>query len=56
MREQSAVDRAVHDHDQITTALRSHKLRRACKALRLNMQSGEAPVVAWLIERQSRSD
>jgi DNA-binding GntR family transcriptional regulator len=56
MREQSAVDRAVHDHDQITTALRNHNLRRACKALRLNMQSGEASIIAWLIKRQSRSD
>ena len=43
--------RAGDDHDQILAALRSGDLPAACAALKINMQSGREPIVAWLTAR-----
>jgi DNA-binding GntR family transcriptional regulator len=56
MREQPQVARAVQAHDEIMAALRSGDLRGACAALRRNMESGKAPIIAWLRERQARQE
>lgn len=55
MRDPSNVDRAVADHGDILSALRAHDLERACSALRINMENGKAPIVAWLENRQPTS-
>jgi DNA-binding GntR family transcriptional regulator len=54
MRERPNVTRTASDHDNVLAALRDGDLRGACAALRRNMESGKAPVVAWLRERQAR--
>ncbi len=43
--------RAGDDHDQILAALRAGDLPGACAALKVNMQSGREPIVAWLTAR-----
>jgi DNA-binding GntR family transcriptional regulator len=53
MREQRNVLRTVQDHDDILAALRAQDLDGACVALRDNMESGKAAIVAWLRERQA---
>jgi DNA-binding GntR family transcriptional regulator len=53
MREKRNILRAVLDHDAILAALRAGDLAGACAALRHNMESGKAPIVAWLRERQA---
>jgi DNA-binding GntR family transcriptional regulator len=54
MRERRHIDRAVQDHEDILAALRAGDLKRACSALRRNMESGRAPIIAWLKERQTK--
>jgi DNA-binding GntR family transcriptional regulator len=51
MREADEVVRAVEDHDAILTALRHGDLDAACLALKHNMRSGKAPILAWLAVR-----
>jgi DNA-binding GntR family transcriptional regulator len=51
MRESSNVMRATADHARILDALRHGNLRAACAALRHNLQSGRAPIIAWLEAR-----
>ena len=54
MRERHNVERAGQDHDRILKALRRKDLEGACKALRLNMQSGKAVIAAWLAQRNPK--
>jgi DNA-binding GntR family transcriptional regulator len=51
LREQPNRLRATGDHDQIQAALRAGDLDAACAALKVNMQSGRAPIIAWLTAR-----
>jgi DNA-binding GntR family transcriptional regulator len=51
MREGVNVERAGAQHARILTALRQNDLPAACAALKHNMQSGRAPIVAWLVAR-----
>ncbi len=53
MRENANVIRANADHAHIIGALRDGDLDAACAALRINMQSGKAPIVAWLRAREA---
>ena len=46
------VGRASADHQAIIAALKTGDLERACAALKRNMQSGKAPIVDWLKERE----
>jgi DNA-binding GntR family transcriptional regulator len=54
MREQRNAQRSAADHGQILAALKARDLRRACAALRRNMQSGSEPITAWLREREAK--
>jgi DNA-binding GntR family transcriptional regulator len=51
MRERRNVARAGGDHDAILAALEAGDLDAACAALRLNMQNGKPPILAWLASR-----
>ena len=53
MRGRPNVERAVADHGDILAALAAGRLDAACAALRHNMESGKAPIIAWLRERQA---
>ena len=53
MRETESVHRANAEHAQIMIALRERDLEAACAALKRNMQSGKAPIVAWLKAREA---
>jgi DNA-binding GntR family transcriptional regulator len=53
-RETKNVHRATEDHDGVLAALRARDLGRACAALRRNMESGKAPIAAWLRQRQAK--
>jgi DNA-binding GntR family transcriptional regulator len=55
MRERRHVGAASDEHRRILAALRARDLPRACAALRRNMESGVAPVLSWLEEREKRS-
>jgi DNA-binding GntR family transcriptional regulator len=55
MRETSNVRRATDEHARILAALRRRDLPAACAALKRNMQSGRAPIVAWLEARESKT-
>jgi DNA-binding GntR family transcriptional regulator len=54
MREQENVAVATGDHERIMAALKAGDLEAACAALKRNMQSGRAPIVAWLKQRALR--
>jgi DNA-binding GntR family transcriptional regulator len=54
MRERGNVLRAGFDHRAIMQALERRDLVHACKALKANLQSGKAPIAAWLKERAGR--
>jgi len=56
MRERRSVLRAGLDHRAILKALEQRDLARACKALKSNLQTGKAPIAAWLKEREGRTD
>ena len=53
MKESENVATASNDHARILAALRKGDLPAACAALKRNMQSGRAPIVAWLKQRDS---
>lgn len=53
MRETRNVVSATQEHKRILAALRDGNLKAACAALKHNMQSGRAPIVAWLRDRES---
>jgi DNA-binding GntR family transcriptional regulator len=55
MRERRHVGAASDEHRKILAALRAGDLPRACEALRRNMQSGAAPILRWLEEREAKS-
>jgi DNA-binding GntR family transcriptional regulator len=52
MRETVRRRRASDDHARILAALRDGDLRKACAALKHNMQSGKEPIVEWLRSRK----
>lgn len=56
MRDRRNVRGAALQHARILAALRRGRLDAACEALRENLESGIAPVVAWLESRAPRSD
>ncbi|MCW3005149.1 MAG: hypothetical protein JWQ20_4447 [Conexibacter sp.] len=51
LREQPNRLRATDDHERIMAALREGDLDAACAALKVNMQSGREPIIAWLTAR-----
>lgn len=51
LREQPNRARSTEDHTRILTALAAGDLAGACAALKDNMQSGRAPIMAWLARR-----
>lgn len=53
MRESRNVAVATANHREIMAALRRRDLRGACAALRTNLQTGRAPIIAWLKSRQN---
>jgi len=55
MRERAHVMRATTNHEAILRALRRSDLRAASKALRANLESGRAPIIAWIESRQAAS-
>jgi len=55
MRERRSVLRAGLDHRAILKALEQRDLARACKALKNNLQTGKAPIAAWLKEREGKA-
>jgi len=54
MREQKNVSAASSNHKSILAALRRRDLDAACDALRLNLQTGREPIVAWLTAREKK--
>jgi DNA-binding GntR family transcriptional regulator len=53
MRDRRNVEHTIRDHDDVLAALRKGDLEAACLALRRNMESGKAPIIAWLQQRQT---
>jgi DNA-binding GntR family transcriptional regulator len=53
-RESVNVARATDEHAEILAALRANDLDAACAALKRNMQSGLAPIAAWLRQREQK--
>jgi DNA-binding GntR family transcriptional regulator len=53
MREKGNVLNATTNHRSILAALRRQDLDAACKALRTNLESGRAPIIAWLESREA---
>ena len=51
-RETENVWTASDEHDRIVAALRDDDLDAACAGLKQNMQSGKAPILAWLTQRE----
>ncbi len=56
MREQRNVSRACAEHRRIMAALARRDLDAACDALRANLQSGYAPILAWLKARNPKKE
>jgi len=54
MREQRNVAVATANHKSIMAALRRRDLEAACAALRINLQTGREPIVAWLKTRERK--
>ena len=54
MRETTNVMTASDEHARIIAALRDKDLKAACAALKRNMQSGKAPILAWLKTRTAQ--
>lgn len=52
MREHRNVLRASLDHRAVMAALGRRDLPRACAALKRNLQTGKAPIAAWLKDRE----
>src|SRR5215212_8013789 len=55
MRERRNVLIATTNHRAILAALKRRDLDAACNALRANLESGRAPIVAWLESREAAS-
>lgn len=55
MRERKHVVTATTNHRSILAALKRRDLDAACSALRVNLESGRAPIVAWLESREAAS-
>lgn len=56
MRETKGVAAAAGDaHKEIIAALRVGDLEAACAALKANLESGKAPIMAWLAAREAAS-
>ncbi|HEV7922932.1 MAG TPA: GntR family transcriptional regulator [Thermoanaerobaculia bacterium] len=55
MREQKNVSTAAASHKAILSALHRRNLKGACAGLRLNLQQGSAPIVAWLQAREKET-
>lgn len=55
MRETKSVKDATDAHAAILKALRKRDLEGACMALKRNLQTGKAPVLAWLKARKRSS-
>jgi len=55
MRERKNVVTAITNHRSILAALKRRDLDAACIALRANLESGRAPIVAWLKSRDTAS-
>lgn len=53
LRETREVHRATREHEAVQKALAARDLDGACAALRRNLESGRAPVVAWLKAREA---
>jgi DNA-binding GntR family transcriptional regulator len=53
MREEANVAVATANHDDILSALANGDLKRGCAALRNNLQTGFAPIAAWLSKRKA---
>jgi DNA-binding GntR family transcriptional regulator len=53
MRERGNVLKATTNHRSILAALKRRDLEAACDSLRANLESGRAPIVAWLKSRES---
>lgn len=53
MREKGNVLAATTNHRSIMAALKRHELEAACAALRANLESGRAPIAAWLRSRDT---
>lgn len=51
--EEAGPERAAADHQRILTCLARSDLNGACEALKLNMQNGKAPIMAWLERRRA---
>ena len=54
MRDRHNVDRAIRDHAEIISSLERNDLDGACKALKMNMEGGKAPIINWLREREKQ--
>ena len=54
MREQRNVAVATANHKSIMAALRRRDLEAACTALRINLQTGREPIVAWFKIRERK--
>lgn len=54
MRERRNGLRAGLDHRAVMAALEGRDLPRACAALKKNLQTGKAPIAAWLKERAAK--
>ena len=52
MRERKNVLAATTNHRSIIAALKRRDLHAACAALRVNLESGKLPIVAWLESRK----
>ncbi|MFN2602569.1 MAG: GntR family transcriptional regulator [Gemmatimonadaceae bacterium] len=52
MRERGNVQSATRNHRSIIAALKRRDLDAACNALRSNLESGRAPITAWLKARE----
>lgn len=53
MRARKNVLNAGFDHRAVMAALKRRDLQGACEALRKNLQTGKAPITAWLKERET---
>jgi DNA-binding GntR family transcriptional regulator len=56
LQESLNVDRAIGEHAAILHALKAGDLARACAGLKHNMESGYAPLVAWLQQREANKE
>ncbi|HUQ20840.1 MAG TPA: GntR family transcriptional regulator [Gemmatimonadaceae bacterium] len=53
MRERGNILAAARNHRSVINALKRGELDDACEALRTNLESGRAPIIAWLKSRSA---